>query len=368
MNSKKIVHMTSAHPRNDVRIIVKICSSLAKAGYEVCLVVADGKGYEKRDNIEIYDIGKPSRRLERMLKTTLMVYKRALFINGDIYHIHDPELLPFAYLLKLKGKKVIFDSHEDVPRQILSKPYLYPPLSKIISETYELFEKNICKKLDFIITATAFIRDIFIKFNKNTIDIKNYPIVGNCKINELNKNSNRLCYAGAITSSRGCKEMIQAMELVKNDIRLCLAGDFDESIDLMKIKKERGWLKTDYKGFLNQMNLKSLLQDSFAGIVTIHPTVNYIDSLPTKLFDYMLAGIPIIASNFPKWKDIVEGNKCGICVDPLKPDEIAKAIDFLFEHPEEAKQMGLNGQKLVLEKYNWENEEKKLLDVYERLS
>ena len=82
----------------------------------------------------------------------------------------------------------------------------------------------------------------------------------------------------------------------------------------------------------------------------------------------MAAGLPIIASNFSLWKEIIEGNHCGICVNPLDPKEIARAIEYLIEHPEEAKKMGENGRKAVLEKYNWENESKKLLDVYKGLS
>ena len=331
MNKTQVFHLTSAHPRYDARIFGKMCTSLAKAGYDVRLIVADGKGFEIKDNIKIFDVGKPSRRLERMLKTALLVYKRALSLNGDIYHLHDPELLPFAYLLKMKGKKVIFDSHEDTPRQILSKPYLNPILLKIIADSYELLEKFICKKLDYVVTATSFIRDIFLKYNSKTLDINNFPIVDNINKNDNKIISNKLCYAGYITSSRGCKEMIQAMNYVKNNIILCLAGDFDESIELNELKKEKGWGKTNFEGFLAQNDLKSLLEESFAGLVTIHPTVNYLDSLPTKMFEYMRAGIPVIASNFPKWKSIIEGNKCGICVDPLKPEEIARTLPKDFD-------------------------------------
>ncbi len=364
MKKAKIIHLTSAHPRYDIRIFLKMCQSLANADYNVNLVVADGNGFEVKNNVKIYDVGKPLNRLERMFKCSLLVYKRALLLNGDIYHIHDPELLPYAYLLKLKGKKVIFDSHEDTPRQILSKPYLNKKILNIFSFFYEKIEKFICGRLDCIITATPFIRDIFLKYNSNSIDINNFPKLSKDNYKYSLVHRDKISYVGRITASRGCKEIVEAMQYVKNNITLCLGGLFDKSIDVNELKNTKGWTKTDYKGFLNQNELISLLNSSFAGIVTIYPIPNYTNSLPTKMFEYMRAGIPVIASDFPLWKEIIEKNHCGICVNPLDAKEIAKSIDYIYEHPEEALRMGENGRNVVNEKYNWDFEEKKLLNVY----
>jgi glycosyltransferase involved in cell wall biosynthesis len=85
------------------------------------------------------------------------------------------------------------------------------------------------------------------------------------------------------------------------------------------------------------------------------------------MFEYMSAGLPVIASNFPLWKEIVEGNKCGICVDPMDPKAIASAIQWMIDHPEEAEEMGKNGRRAVETKYNWANESKKLVGLYQRL-
>lgn len=363
---KRVVHLTSAHPRLDTRIFVKICSSLAKAGYDVSLVVADGKGYEEKNKVKIFDVGKASGRLSRMLKSSALVYKKALKLNADIYHIHDPELLPYALLLKLKGKRVIFDSHEDVPRQILSKPYLNKVLLKFISYSSEIIETFICKQLDYIITATPFIRDIFLKSTNNCIDINNFPIIGELDNNKYPK-KNQVCYVGGLTKIRGCYEMIKSIGIVRNKEKLVLAGLFDEDIDLNVLKKEKGWSSTESKGFQDRTGVKTIMNESFAGLVTLYPTLNYKDALPIKMFEYMSVGLPVISSNIPLWSEIINSNNCGICVDPLKPEEIAKAIDYLYEHPSEAKQMGENGRKAVNEKYNWSIEEKKLLMVYEKL-
>ena len=424
MKKAKIVHLTSAHPRYDIRIFLKMCSSLASAGDDVSLIVADGKGYEVKNNVKIYDVGKPLKKLERILKYSLLVYKRALLLNGDIYHIHDPELLPYAYLLKLKGKKVIFDSHEDTPRQILSKPYLMFPHSEVTSHTplraerssltngggaslltegadciairdvameqsrnlhssyvdvinknllkmisfaYEKAEKFICGKLDYIITATPFIREIFFKYNPNSIDINNFPIIGELDSFKGKDNNNKLCYVGGIKPIRGIYELVEAMKYVKNKVNLCLAGNFGNGVSYDKIKKIDDLQNVEFKGFLNRRQVSDLLSESFAGVVTFLPVPNHINAQPNKMFEYMSAGLPVIASHFPLWKEIIENNHCGICVDPSKPVEIAKAIDYLFEHEAERVQMGINGKKAVYEKYNWNVEKEKLLKVYEEL-
>ena len=104
-----------------------------------------------------------------------------------------------------------------------------------------------------------------------------------------------------------------------------------------------------------------------AGLVTFYPLPNHVDAQPNKMFEYMSSGLPVIASNFPLWKKIIEGNKCGLCVDPLDPAAIAKAIDYIVSHPDEARAMGENGKRAVYEKYNWGVESEKLISLYRSL-
>ena len=172
---KKVCHLTSVHPKIDTRIFYKECKTLVDAGYDVTLVVQNDKD-EVIDGVKILCIDTPKNRKERMLHTTRHVYKRALECNADIYHFHDPELMPIGLKLKRKGKKVIYDVHEDVPRQILSKQWIPAPLRKIISWVIERIEIYAAKRFDCIVTATDYIAGHFVKLNNNVIAVKNYPI------------------------------------------------------------------------------------------------------------------------------------------------------------------------------------------------
>lgn len=364
----RLAHLTSAHPRYDTRIFLKMCRSLATVADDVALVVADGLGGEEKEGVRILDVGKPGGRLDRMLGATGRVLEAALALDADLYHLHDPELLPVGLKLKRRGKRVIFDAHEDVPKQILSKAYLHPLARRPISMAMARYERFACRRLDHVVAATPVIRDKFAALGIPSTDINNFPMFG-----ELDgavpweRKAREVCYVGGIFATRGIVEIVAALARTRTGARLALGGRFVEKDVHARVRAMPGWAQVDELGFLDRANVRDVLSRSMAGLVTLHPTPAYLDSLPVKMFEYMSAGIPVIASDFPLWREIVEGNDCGICVDPHDPAAIAAAIDFLVDNSDSARRMGENGRRAVQERYNWAVEEKKLLALYRRV-
>lgn len=362
---KRVCHLTSAHPRTDTRIFLKECRTLAGNGYSVSLVVADGLENEYREGVCVYDVGASHGRIDRIWNASRRVFDKAVTLNADIYHLHDPELIPIGLKLKRMGKTVIFDSHEDVPKQFIEKPYLNRPLRWLIARVLAAYQAIACSRFDAIVTSTPFIRDKFLSINDLTVDINNFPMLGELETaTEWRDRQQEVCYIGCIDVIRGIREMVSAMTMVKSGVRLQLAGTFSEPDVEKDVEKYGGWSRVDALGYLDRTAVREVLSRSIAGLVTLHPAIHYIDALPVKMFEYMSAGIPVIASHFPLWRAIIEGKDCGICVDPLNPKAIAGAIDYLINHPEWARRMGKNGSDAVHNCYNWSIEKEKLLGLY----
>jgi len=346
---------------------------LAKAGYNVSLIVP-GTKCEKKEGVRIVGIS-PSKggRFFRMTVTARRVFQAALKEDPHIYHFHDPELLGVGMLLKLfTGKKVIYDVHEDYCKQTLSKSYIPKILRKSIGFLIRIIEYLSSKIFEGIVTATDDILKNF-SHHKRAVSIKNFPILSDFSIFRENRDKNKemfnLIYVGGLTEIRGISQIIKALEFIDSNrkFKLILCGRFYPTDYEKEVRGLKGFEKVEYLGWKDPHDIPELLIRADVGIICFLPEPNYIKAMPIKLFEYMAMGLPVMASNFPLWKEIVEGNKCGICVDPLDLKDIADTIKYFLKHPEERKKMGNNGRRAVLQKYNWEKESEKIINLYSEL-
>ncbi|MBF7096124.1 glycosyltransferase family 4 protein [Alkalibacter mobilis] len=363
--NRKVCHITSAHPRFDIRIFHKECVSLSNAGYEVFLLVNDSQPDETRDGVNVVSTGfSPKNRFERMILSHKKILEKALLIDAKVYHLHDPELLGVGTKLKKAGKKVIYDSHEDVPRQIMAKTWIHPVLRKTVSKVFEIYENKRVKKFDMIVVPTPHIYKRFNHINENVVELCNFPMLKEFRnIPEQIENKVGVCYVGAISKVRGIYEISKATKKLGIPLKIC--GKFVPDSIKEEILSENPQI--EYLGFLDRKGVSNVIAQSVLGLVTLLPTPNHVNSYPIKMFEYMAAGIPVVASDFELWRNIVEKSDCGICVDPSNVEEIITAIDKLINDPKKAAKMGQNGRKAVWDIYNWEKEEIKLVGAYKNL-
>lgn len=370
----KVCHLTSAHRPNDNRIFYKECVSLAKEGYDVYLV-ATGESYVQ-EGVNVVGVGKiPSSRLERMLITTRKVYKAALNLQCEVYHLHDPELLPYAILLKRKGKKVIFDSHENVSEQILTKYWIPLFMRQHIANVYRRFEKYVTKKIDGVIIVTPSQIPLFKEVQNNLQMITNYPIIDQKDLtrnqNYLDdKNIHQICFAGGITPQWNHLAIASVLAIVPS-LRYCIAGPTEDEY-LAKLLNNPSWNnQITYLGILDQTGVANLYTLSLCGMALLgyDTQVGREGTLGnTKLFEYMKYGLPIICSDLILWKNIIDKHNCGITVNPNNLQEIIDALNFLIHNPVEARKMGNNGHRAFIQEYNWDTQVPKLLQLYAEIT
>lgn len=349
-----------------MRIFHKQAVSLACAGYDVSLI-ACAERPEVRDGVRLVPLPPPGSRWERMTLTAWRAYRAALRQRAAIYHFHDPELIPVGLLLKLHGRVVFYDAHEDVVKDIVDKAYIPGWARRPVQAAARFFELIGTCCFDRIVAATSAIAANF-PARKTTL-VRNVPIPRELvppSNRPFAERSRRVVYIGGLAPFNGAREMIAAMAELPDDsdIRLTLAGSFPSSQLEAELRRHPGWARVDYFGWVARDKIAAHLADARAGLVVYQPTPNIMECEPNKFFEVLSAGIPLIASWLPHWRQFVEKHRCGMVVDPVSPRAIAHAIQHLVDNPEIAQQMGENGRLAVNQDYNWETDARRLIELY----
>lgn len=367
-----IVHLTTVHQRRDVRIFHKEAQTLRTLGRPVILVVADGLGDEQDPGgVRFVDVGPLGRRLTRAVVGSWRAMRTVIALRPAVVHFHDPELIPMALVLKVVGYTIIYDVHEDVPRQILDKHWIPRPLRWTVSKAVAAIERAAKFSFDAFATATPHIAGKFPA--PRTVIVQNFPMPEELVAPHAQTYFERplqIAYVGGTTRERGGCEMVNAMDILADDrpaARLTWAGPFTPASFGEHLRNLPGWAMVDYRGKLDRPGVAELLGTSRAGLIVFQPAPNHMEAQPNKLFEYMAAGLPVIASDFPLWRNIVTDAGCGLLVDPQNPTAIADAVKWILDHPDDAEAMGRRGKHAVASTYHWDREAEKLLALYAKL-
>ena len=378
MKSVKVCHLASLHKMNDMRIFEKECKSLAKGGFDVTLIgFGPSAKTETIDGVRCISLFCPIKNnFEILSKRNKMSLEAALKVDAEIYHLHEPELLPVGMKLKRKGKTVIFDSHEFYGWQLRDNIHkikiikVSPWMMKVVGKCYMIYEKRVCKRFDAVIQVCAMHGgDSFPTGCQGSIFIRNFQ-----SLSRYNRKSpirfserSRVAMIGGLSKERGITQLVNAAYQAK--ARLLLAGAFLPKAYETELRGMPEFACVDYQGFLDKNGMVGLLEQANIGASTLLHVGQYdkIDTFPTKVYDYMSMELPVVISDTEFAKKMNDKYHFAICVSPDMPEEIAAAIRWLNSHPEEAIEMGKNGRKAIENEFNWERESEKLIGFYKSL-
>lgn len=368
----RVAHLTSVHAEGDPRIVHKECRTLVDAGYDVVLVVPRASDAGPSDApVRVHAVPLPASRRERFLRTTRQVYRAALEEDAALYHFHDPELIPIGLLLKLRGRRVIMDVHEDLPRQIAAKPWIHERLRGPVAMAAEVAERIAAAAFDGIVAAAEVIAPHFPA--DKTILARNFPMLDNFEVADpipWAERDNVVAYVGALTELRGARKLVEAIALVPERLgaRLVLAGRFGPASLEAELRRLPGWRRTEYRGWLGRAEIRDLLGRAKIGANLLHPVPQYLGP-PSglKLPEYMVSNLVVLMSDFPRWYEFLDRHGGGVFVDPLDERAIAARITELLDDPVGSAAIAGRGMESARRHLNWASEGRRLTELYERV-
>ena len=365
---RRVAHVTSAHSAKDIRIFHKECVTLSKAGYQVTLI-APNREDAIVSGVRIVPIPFAETRASRLLRNVPLAFKKCLQVDAEVYHLHDPELLPIGFALRMLGKKVIYDAHEDFVADIGRKDYLPLYLRGPLRWLVEALEAGAKRWFTGVVAATPSIERHL--RGRRTVVVNNYVVLEDaCTPTSFALRPRQVIYIGAISVERGIFEMVRAIALLNENhngpvTELVIAGEFSPPNLREAVSSEPGWRYVHYVGVVDHAVISDLLASARVALLLFHPGPNHENACPNKLFEYLAAGIPIVMSNFPFWRGLLHDCRCSVDVDPLDPMEISESVRWLLCHPEEAEEMGRRGHAAAVDRFSWTSQAQVLEKFYE---
>jgi glycosyltransferase involved in cell wall biosynthesis len=366
-----VAHIAILHRATDTRIFENQCRSLAAAGLDVHFLVGAPECSE-RDGVRFRPLAERWERppLRRQWRRQYRAWSQAWRLGAGIYHLHEPHLIPLGLALKLRGARVVYDVHEDYPSHARSKLAGRPLRAGFKSGLWEAMEAVARRTLDGFVCAGE---DIARRFPSDRVTVvHNYPRADEHRAAAIPyaERPPTVLFVGLQRRVRGFWEAVRAMDVLPEglDCRLRLVGRADPPELLDEAASHPGWRRVEYVPWQPRESLLRELGRARIGLAALHPVPNQMSCLRSrKLFEYMASGLPVIVPDVPGWRGVVDDARCGLAVDPLDPHAIAKAIEYLLGHPDEAEEMGRRGRNAVSTRFNLDAEFGGLLSLYRTL-
>ena len=364
---RSIAVISTVHETYDTRIYYKQIDSLRR--HYLVTYLSPMSGISDAD--WIIPLYKGRSKLGR-LRTHLSLIRRLFSVRAELYLLHDPELLPLGIVLTLLGKRVVWDMHEDSYNDIKTKDYLSPRLRRPAAATY-LFLQSLAHRLlkGFILAEDAY--STYFPGSTKTCIVRNYPLLDRLStFADITKAPNSLVYIGSISSHRGVYQLLEVVRKLSvrlPEVRLLLIGPFIDSSTEEAVRRtihESGLEKNvEITGPIKNVDAYPLVAQCKIGMALLLPQPNFTTSLPTKMFEYMALGLPVVVSNFPLWDGIVRRDEAGIAMDPLDVDCVSTAIYGLLTDHKRYQQLSINARRAA-SRYCWETEGQTLLAFLSR--
>lgn len=357
MNRSRVAHVTTVHPALDNRIFRKECVALAQAGVMVDLVAVAERD-AVTEGVHLRALPRHRGRLARMVLGPVDAWRMLRRLKPDMLHVHDPELIPMAILWRtLRRRPAVYDAHEDLGKQVAGKTYLPRRLRAPVARLATLIERAADRGLDGVVAATPSIAQ---NYRRSTL-VQNFPWLRDFPAVEEREPESRvgLCYVGGITVERGGPQMLEAVQLSDRSPRLVLAGPVSGDMAAAIAAEQSG--RVVYRGVLPVSDVPEVIAASQAGLVLFHPLPNHLEAQPTKLFEYMAAGKPFIASDFEAWRQLLGSFDCGYFIDPEDTSALVAVIEELDSDPARARARGARGRRALVEHFTFEAEAQALV-------
>lgn len=380
----RILFLCSSHSLDDARVTRKQAASLSKNGHEVTVCARKRNDYEEK-SVKFIDIdqmptnakssihmNENNPRLNRLRRLSVL-YSYAKQTKHDLVVAHEFETAMLAYVLcKLFNIPYVFDSHEcynETIKEIVPSPF------KALVEKLSLFcLKIISRNAEAVTVVSSATELIFKELSPQTpVEVlHNSPILEYFPYNEEETSTLIIVHEGTLGYERGMMQILKALSLVskKVDFKFLILGTilkdvrpaFNEEVERLSLESA-----IEAPGELPWMEFGKVEATGQIGLICSQPIPNHMLSLSNKLYTYMACGLAVIGMKDSETDKILNRYNCGIGVDTTMPEEIAKAIVYLAEHPEERKRMARNGRKAIEEELGWHRMEEKIKMLYSEI-